>query len=125
MLVEDGRRLLISNLALAFMAQNRGPRLKDPEGSFFSQSGYEFSRLFPQAWPNFPVRPAARMNASFPYVVPTAVLPTLPRRRVADAGYYDNYRVSVAGVVDRVFDRPRKPSRPEVQVQVGRAAARG
>jgi hypothetical protein len=97
MLVEDGRRLLISNLNLGYMTANYGHRLNNPDGPFLSQSGYEFSRLFPAAMATFPLRTAARLNASFPYVTPAPELPTLPRRRVADAGYYDNYGVSVAG----------------------------
>jgi hypothetical protein len=36
------------------------------------------------------------MSASFPYVSPAADLPMEPRRRVVDAGYYDNYGVDVA-----------------------------
>jgi hypothetical protein len=36
------------------------------------------------------------MNASFPYVSPAVELPVTPRRRVVDAGYYDNYGVSIA-----------------------------
>jgi hypothetical protein len=39
---------------------------------------------------------AARLSASFPYFSPAVVLPTLPRRRVVDAGYYDNYGVDIA-----------------------------
>jgi hypothetical protein len=36
------------------------------------------------------------MSASFPYISPAVDLPTAPRRRVVDAGYYDNYGVNVA-----------------------------
>src|SRR5207237_1342303 len=44
----------------------------------------------------FQVGTAARMSASFPYISPAVPLPTRPRRRVVDAGYYDNYGVSLA-----------------------------
>lgn len=93
MLVEDGRRLLISNLDLDFIAQNQvtldGTQLN------LSRSGFELARLFPKEFVDFPVSAAARLSAAFPYVSPAVSLPTLPRRRVVDAGYYDNYGMSV------------------------------
>ncbi|HKO90053.1 MAG TPA: hypothetical protein VJU61_02810, partial [Polyangiaceae bacterium] len=60
-----------------------------------TRSGFELARLLPEAFGAFPVRTAARLSAAFPYVSPAAVLPTQPRRRVVDAGYYDNYGVSI------------------------------
>lgn len=36
------------------------------------------------------------MNATFPVVTPTGVLPTDSPRQVVDAGYYDNYGVDLA-----------------------------
>src|SRR5262249_22443909 len=36
------------------------------------------------------------MSASFPFFSPAVSLPTKPRRRVVDAGYYDNYGVSLS-----------------------------
>jgi len=47
------------------------------------------------------------MNATFPYVTPAISLPTLSPRRPVDAGYYDNYGVSLAAdwIMD---DRTRK-----------------
>ena len=36
------------------------------------------------------------MNASFPFLSPSAALPTDPVRHVVDAGYYDNYGTTVA-----------------------------
>jgi hypothetical protein len=93
MLVEDGRRLLISNLDLAGLLRNELP---SDAPAFQSCSGFELARLFPAAWPAFPVATAARLSASFPWVTPAPVLPTRPRRRVVDAGYYDNYGVNLA-----------------------------
>lgn len=111
MLVEDGRRLLISNLDLRGVASNDGAILqsdRDPQTdptlplrkrlNRFSYESYEFFRLFtdPKVRRMFPVSTAARMSASFPYVSPSPTLPTFPRRRVVDAGYYDNDGVSLA-----------------------------
>lgn len=128
MLIEDGRRLLISNLRLHYMTASEGGfLLKDtPEGATsppessgdprqsvlppgkyrkqlrgqaddrYSQSAVEFFRLFPDSRNRFKISTAARLNATFPYISPAVQLPTDPPRRVVDAGYYDNYGVSVA-----------------------------
>ena len=117
MLVEDGRRLLISNLDLSLLAGNAGRLLLDvserrldpthlrdlrPEApaardddDLFSLSTIEFFRLFPDAT-EFEVGTAARMSAAFPLFAPAVCLPTNPPRRVVDAGYQDYYGVNVA-----------------------------
>lgn len=118
MMVEDGRRLLVGNIDLAFATRNVGGLLLEPssrtidrttiqEGDFdlsiheedevFSLSAVEFFRLFPRAH-DFRVATAARMSASFPWVSPAVNLPTLPPRRVVDAGYYDNYGVNLSAL---------------------------
>jgi hypothetical protein len=96
MLAEDGRRLVVSNLDLDFMLVQEGPRIGQRGAQLYSRSGYELGRLFPGALGEFPVRSAARLSASFPFLSPAATLPTTPRRRVLDAGYWDNYGTSVA-----------------------------
>jgi hypothetical protein len=96
MLAEDGRRLVISNLDLDFLLVQEGPRVGHDEHVTYSRGGYELARLFPNSLPQFPLRVATRLSASFPYLSPAAVLPTSPRRRVVDAGYWDNYGTSVA-----------------------------
>jgi hypothetical protein len=97
MLVEDGRRLLVSNLDMGPIATNEGPALGG-RGSFCSRSELELRKLFPDDGAGLRLATAARMSASFPYVSPAATLPTEPRRRVVDAGYYDNYGVNLAAV---------------------------
>jgi hypothetical protein len=109
MLVEDCRRLLISNLDLLDLTWTSGDVLgftpfrdqygipSSPPRPLLSLSAVEFFRLFPQAT-NFEVGTAARMNASFPLVSPGVSLPTDPPRRVVDAGYYDNYGVNLAAI---------------------------
>ena len=118
MMVEDGRRLLISNLDLAFATRNVGGLLLEPssrkierptiqggdfdlsiheEDEVFSLSAVEFFRLFPRAH-DFRVSTAIRMSASFPWVSPAINLPTLPPRRVVDAAYYDNYGVNLSAL---------------------------
>ncbi len=84
MLVETGQPLLISNLNLLDL-----PGVSEGEA-------VEFFRWFPRAHTSFGLQTAVRMNATFPYVSPAVALPTSPPRRVVDAGYYDNYGISVA-----------------------------
>jgi hypothetical protein len=105
MMIEDGRRLLISNMDLRYPASNDGHRLgydqDRPEtladlNRNYSHEALELFRLFPQSRGRFAVSTAVRMSASFPYFSPAAPLPTKPRRRVVDAGYFDNYGVSLA-----------------------------
>lgn len=97
MLVEDGRRLLISNLDLDDVARNNGHHGLE-SSKLLSIESYEFFRLFhdPQTRRQFTLGTAARMSASFPFVSPAVSLPTIPRRRVVDAGYFDNFGVGLA-----------------------------
>jgi hypothetical protein len=85
-IVEDGRRLLISNLDLE-------PLTKPGHGD--SVSAIELRRMIPDA-ERLRVSAAVRMSASFPYVTPAVELPTIPLRRVVDAGYYDEHGVDLA-----------------------------
>jgi hypothetical protein len=95
MLVEDGRRLLISNEPLAYLTEAVWPSLDGPGLRSASTPAVQFRELFPAA-DDFRLSTAARMSASFPYASPAAELPTRPRRRVVDAGYFDNYGIDLA-----------------------------
>jgi hypothetical protein len=95
MIVEDGRRLLISNEPLDYLTETVWPSLDGTGGQSVSTPAVQFSELFPRAT-DFRLSTAARMSASFPYISPAAMLPTVPRRRVVDAGYFDNYGIDLA-----------------------------
>jgi hypothetical protein len=117
MIVEDGRRLLISNLELA-LDGNGNPtsqiieaasrqinpdefgnpdRHDGTEHRRFSLSSLEYFRVFSdKAHRDLYLSTAVRMSASFPFISPAVNLPTVPPRRVVDAGYYDNYGIQVA-----------------------------
>ncbi|AGA31318.1 patatin-like phospholipase family protein [Singulisphaera acidiphila] len=119
MMVEDGRRLLISNLDLTFATRSLGSMFLEADSrksnvqedaaratgqhapgipnELYSLSAVELFRLFPNAH-EFSVATAARMSASFPWISPVVSLPTAPSRRVVDAGYYDNYGVNLAAM---------------------------
>lgn len=107
MMVEDSRRLFISNLDLRDQSTNHGRfdpvtshdafRPDEEDGlPYYSRTGVQFFRLFPGDYPTFHVSTAVRMSATFPLISPTVNLPTDPPRRVVDAGYYDNYGVDLA-----------------------------
>ena len=84
MIADTGQPLLISNLDLEKLVNN---------GSNEAVSMFDW---FPDIRNDFRVQTAVRMNASFPYISPAVSLPTTIRRRVVDAGYYDNYGVNTA-----------------------------
>jgi hypothetical protein len=103
MLVEDGRRLIISNLELPYMTASAARSLTDKDlskryGDRLSTSAVEFRALFadPDRVARLKLSTAARMNATFPYLSPAVNLPVDPLRSVVDASFYDNYGVSVA-----------------------------
>jgi hypothetical protein len=99
MMVEDARRLIVSNLDLHDLTEAYCARLMPDdigeETRLLSLSAVELRRLFPSA-KDMKVGTAARMNASFPFVSPGVSLPTDPPRRVVDAGYYDNFGINLA-----------------------------
>jgi predicted acylesterase/phospholipase RssA len=102
LMVEDGRRLLVSNLDLSDLAAETAPSLGEPNGTDvaphgrISQPAVEFFRLFPDAHRRFALSTAARLSATFPYISPAVNLPTAPARRIVDAGFFDNYGVGLA-----------------------------
>ena len=106
MMVEDGRRLIISNLDLAgLFGLGRRTSWTAP-GAPCSSSGYcAGSRSALQLFDIYP-RPellklstAAVMNAAFPWVTAATRLPLAGHfRRVVDAGYYDNFGVDIASL---------------------------
>jgi len=94
-LLEQGRRLVISNVDLDDVTRNRLPRgCGDDSG--LDASGVELRTWFPAEAGMIPIVSAARASATFPFVSPAASLPTCPALRLGDAGYYDNWGVSLA-----------------------------
>jgi hypothetical protein len=100
-IVEDGTRLLISNLELATLTRAEAPWLaKSPGGgpgrTASSTSARHVRQLLGDDAGKITLATAARLSASFPFVSPAVLLPTQPRRRLVDAGYYDNFGVDLA-----------------------------
>lgn len=117
MLVEDSRRLFISNLKLRDLVLNHG-RFEPVSGAdlyttadktfpYYSQMGVEMFSLLPRSYGDgtpaalpggdgLRLSSAVRMSATFPLISPAVSLPTRPARSIVDAGYYDNYGVDLA-----------------------------
>jgi hypothetical protein len=91
MIVEDGRRLIISNLDLENLATQATPQRN------LSRSAIELGRMFHDG-PDLRLGTAVRMSATFPYVMPAIEIPTSPALRTVDAGYYDNHGVNLAAL---------------------------
>lgn len=84
---DDGRKLLISSQPISYLCQNFGEDQLN--------ENIEFSRFFKnQESENLNFITALRMSATFPYVFPSANLPTNPGVEILDAGIRDNYGIS-------------------------------
>jgi hypothetical protein len=115
MLVEDGRRLLLTNVDLSPVTDHYARWLSSaakpgsPSTGLASRSAYSLADLVPGALSRVSLATAARLVASFPYASPAVSLPTTPRRRVVDAGYFDNYGLELAcGWLRMLLERCRE-----------------
>ncbi len=92
-IVNDGRRLMISNLPVGYLTQ--------PEYSLnYSMppiDAIDFAAFFAKQDPyNLRITSALRMNATFPFVLPVVKLPSQPNMDIMDAGLRDNFGAEVA-----------------------------
>lgn len=97
-LVNDGRRLIISNVDMRpaiehLVPPSDGP-IQDDSSRVRSRSGIQLRDYL--SLHKIDLATAARLSASFPFVTPAAALPFAPPIRVLDAGYYDNYGIALA-----------------------------
>jgi hypothetical protein len=95
MMVEDGRRLVVSNLDLGALTEALGPRLDCAANCPQSKSAVQLFACGGDGLDALKLSTVARLSATFPWVTSAALLPSTPSRRVVDAGYYDNYGVDV------------------------------
>lgn len=96
MLVEDGRRLVVSNLELGSITESIGPRLACKGDCPQSRAAVQLFACAGEGLDTFKLSTAARLSATFPWITSAGVLPSTPERRVVDSGYYDNYGVDLA-----------------------------
>jgi len=84
---EDGRKLLISSQPISYLCRTRSESQMN--------ENIEFSRMFEaQDADKLNFVTALRMSATFPYVFPSANLPSEPGIEILDAGIRDNYGMS-------------------------------
>lgn len=88
-IMNDGRRLLISAQPCSYLTQNKPV----PEVNYTTLSeDVEYLRLFENQSPfDLHFTSALRMNATFPYILPSVTLPSDPPIDVMDAGMRDNF----------------------------------
>ncbi|MEN9640502.1 MAG: hypothetical protein RLZZ262_2371 [Bacteroidota bacterium] len=87
-ILKDGRRLLISAQPIAYLTQ----AFQLNGGSNPMPEDIEFSKVFANHDAgNLHFVNALRMNATFPYVLPSTTLPTEPSIEILDAGIRDNF----------------------------------
>ncbi len=85
----DGRSLLISPQGVSYLLKQQ---TSNTQGLEPVPDGIEFTRFFKDYKPyNTNFISLLRMNATFPYIMPTTILPTEPYVEVTDAGMRDNY----------------------------------
>ncbi len=100
-ITNDGRRLLISSQPISFLSYEF-PDLRDQLN--IGSENVEFTRLFAQHdAAELRYTSALRMNATFPYIMPYANLPTDPEIEVMDAGLRDNLGTKITAKYLEVF----------------------
>lgn len=131
MIIEDGKRLIISNADMSEVITNRIEMLNGDVDT--GTSGLDLRSAYPDDGGKIAMKTAARLSASFPLVAPVGILPPAPgvgeelrrRLRVIDSGYYDNYGVNLAmEYLNRHEDILRKQGWPPVlvlQIDVNKA----
>lgn len=92
-IINDGRKLFISPLNIAYMTTNPSSN----SGFQEKLKGIEFRKFFEQQEANdLHFMSALRMSATFPYITPNVDLPSEPAMEIMDAGLSDNFGVKDA-----------------------------
>lgn len=100
-ITNDGRRLLISSQPISFLSYEF-PDLREQLN--IGSENIEFSRIFAKHdAQDLRYSSALRMNATFPYIMPYANLPTEPKIEVMDAGLRDNLGTKITAKYLQVF----------------------
>lgn len=121
MVVEDGRRLVISNLDLGALLVNEAATLPSP--ATLSRSGLQALEVWPESAEELHLSTAVRLQANFPWVLPSTEVPPFhpgePPCRVVDAGYYDDTGVDLACAwLHRHFDELQRLTGGVVLLQI-------
>ncbi|CAN5388623.1 hypothetical protein BH20BAC1_BH20BAC1_04200 [soil metagenome] len=88
-ITRDLKKMMICTQPLSFMMQ---PEYVDSSSVFSGPDAIDFAALFKNEDPmNLRLLTALRMNATYPYILPSVWLPSNPVIDVMDAGLRDNY----------------------------------
>ncbi|MCB9282579.1 MAG: patatin-like phospholipase family protein [Lewinellaceae bacterium] len=100
-IINDGRRMVISPQGVSYMM---APPVAIRKAGFMEIDAVDFGRLFEQQNASrLLFSSALRMNATFPYILPTVYLPTQPSIEVMDAGFRDDFGIKSATRYLHVF----------------------
>lgn len=101
-IVNDGRQMIISPQGVTFMMMP--PVMRAEQRDAYEVDAVDFRWLFADhEADSLRFLTALRMNATFPYVLPTVHLPSTPGISLVDAGFRDNYGVQTASRFIQVF----------------------
>jgi hypothetical protein len=90
-IINDGRTFLISSTPVSYLLQ---PFTVSVNPFATIPDGIEINHFFRNQKPErMKITSALRLNATFPYILPSATLPTTPAVEVMDAGIRDNYGI--------------------------------
>lgn len=104
-IINDQRVLLISAnpvsyLCLPYTGTNKG------QLTYLIPDGVEYMRFFKdRGAENIDLTTAMRLNATYPYVLPAAYLPTYPEMKIMDAGLKENHGFGMSTRFINVFRR--------------------
>lgn len=88
-ITKDLKKMMISTQPISFMMQ---PTFNDSTSKMDGPDAVDFAALFKNENPmNLRLLTALRMNATYPYILPSVWLPSNPIIDVMDAGLRDNY----------------------------------
>ncbi len=94
-IINDGNKLFISPHQVSYMSTGFTAGKTSEENK--KLKGIDFIRFFKdQGAEDLRFLSALRMNATFPYVLPSVALPSTPTIEVMDAGLFDNFGVTGA-----------------------------
>ncbi len=97
-ILNDARRLIISAQPMSYLT---APASADNDVDI---DAIDFQRFFHRQQPDsLRFLTALRMNATYPYILPSVTLPTSPDIEVMDAGFRDNFGTETAARFVRVF----------------------
>lgn len=104
-IINDQRALIISATPASYLCF---PYTGSNKGSFsyLIPDGVEYMRFFKDGGAsNIDLASAVRLNATYPYILPAAYLPTKPEMKIMDAGLKDNHGFGMSTRFINVFRR--------------------